>query len=226
MAIRFILIVLALPVTPGKMRYRRITGTFGGAGPFTHRRKGAILMSPFAPALEVMWVIFKWGIPFVLLLAVGTWARQWIEEKVSVRRPIRARKPRRSRKEKRAEVGRLAREKGLAFEAELSRLFRAAGWEVEETPLSGDNGVDLIVRYRSRRYAIQAKDHRSRVGPGVVDAVYSGRDFHECDTAIIIAPGGVTDQARAKAAKLGVLIWGTTDIVRLHTAAQSTVPTN
>lgn len=184
-------------------------------------------MSQFQPALEVMWVIFKWGIPFVLLLALLTWAGRWIEEKTSGRRRVPERKPRRSHKEKRGEVGRLAREKGLAFEAELSRLFRAAGWEVEETALSGDNGVDLIVRYKSRRYAIQAKDHQKKVRPDAVDAVYSGRAWHECDTAILIAPGGVTDQARAKAAKLGVLIWGTIDMVRLREhASQASAPMN
>lgn len=180
------------------------------------------------PMFEVMWVILKFGIPFVLVLGLLMWAKDRIEAKILGARPGRGqtpRQPRRSRKEKRAEAGRLAREKGLAFEAELIRLFRAAGWQVEETPLSGDQGVDLIVRYSSRRYAIQAKDHQRKVGPDAVDAVYSGKACYECDAAILIAPGGVTDQARAKAAKLKVLLWVDTDLQRLRKAAQGALLT-
>lgn len=31
-------------------------------------------------ALTTWWLVFRWGIPFVLLLALLTWASRWIDE--------------------------------------------------------------------------------------------------------------------------------------------------
>lgn len=107
-------------------------------------------------------------------------------------------------------------ENGRAFEAKLAKSFRATGWHVEETPSSGDFGVDLIITKEDQRVAVQAKHHRKPVTGKAVDAVYGGKDYYVCQRAILIAPGGVTDLARVKADKIGVGIWGKQELAGLY----------
>ena len=49
---------------------------------------------------------------------------------------------------------------GREFERELSTLFGQAGYLVEHTPSSGDQGVDLILRKDGQITVVQCKSHR------------------------------------------------------------------
>ena len=46
---------------------------------------------------------------------------------------------------------------GIEFERELAKLYRARGYRVEFTPVSGDQGVDLILRNNGKTTVVQCK---------------------------------------------------------------------
>ena len=63
---------------------------------------------------------------------------------------------------------------GLAFELELAKLYRRIGYSVQETPPSGDGGIDLIISDDGKRTEkiIQCKRHKARVGVGAARDLY------------------------------------------------------
>ena len=56
---------------------------------------------------------------------------------------------------------------GLAFERELGNLHGKLGHDVETTPITGDQGVDLIVKKNGLTTTVQCKSHQQPVRPAV-----------------------------------------------------------
>jgi hypothetical protein len=54
--------------------------------------------------------------------------------------------------------------KGTSFEKKFCRLLRDAGYVVRTTPISGDDGIDIIAKKSGERVVIQCKNHDSKVG--------------------------------------------------------------
>jgi restriction system protein len=67
---------------------------------------------------------------------------------------------------------------GLAFEREVTLLFRNLGYDAKRTSYSGDGGVDIILLGDGRRILVQCKAHRNNISPGVVRELY-GTMMHE-----------------------------------------------
>jgi hypothetical protein len=81
---------------------------------------------------------------------------------------------------------------GVAFENELARLFRGLGYQVSQTPRTGDGGVDLILLKNDRKTVVQCKAHDKKIPIGVArELVASIQDF-KADDAIIACLEGVT----------------------------------
>jgi restriction endonuclease Mrr len=58
--------------------------------------------------------------------------------------------------------------KGTAFEKKFCRLLRDAGYTVKTTPLSGDDGIDIIAEKSGERVVIQCKNHTNKIGAAEV----------------------------------------------------------
>jgi len=95
---------------------------------------------------------------------------------------------------------------GLAFEVECAAVFRARGWRVTTTPISGDHGADLILRNGSRIIAVQCKNYKGRAGNRAVQEVYAARSYYRAQEAIVICPGGFTRHAEQMAGRIGVML--------------------
>jgi hypothetical protein len=62
--------------------------------------------------------------------------------------------------------------KGNAFEKKFCRLLNDAGYVVRTTPISGDDGIDIIAEKSGERVIIQCKNHNSKIGaPEVRDFI-------------------------------------------------------
>ena len=81
---------------------------------------------------------------------------------------------------------------GPEFEQELGMLFRQDGYLVEQTPSSGDQGVDLILRKDGQVTVVQCKSHRNPVGPAVARELYGSLLHFGADSAILACTGGFT----------------------------------
>lgn len=109
----------------------------------------------------------------------------------------------------------LDRLRGSEFESYLAGLFRAQGYAVELTPVSGDYGADLILVKNGHRIAVQAKRYVGSVGVAAVQEALSGQAYYRCDTAWVVTTGAFTTNAVELAKKSGVKLIGRSDIGNL-----------
>ncbi len=81
---------------------------------------------------------------------------------------------------------------GVEFERELGGLFRAIGYGVERTPISGDQGVDLVLRKNGETTVVQCKAHKNGVGPAVARELFGSMVAFGAQRAILACTGGFT----------------------------------
>jgi HJR/Mrr/RecB family endonuclease len=91
-------------------------------------------------------------------------------------------------------------EDGFEFEIWCAEQIQRQGWEIEATPKSGDQGVDIIVRRDGFTVAVQCKRYSSPIGNAAIQEVHAGRTFVGAKGAIVIGTGGFTKAARSIAA--------------------------
>ena len=96
--------------------------------------------------------------------------------------------------------------KGLNFENLCFQKLRAQGWEVKQTPVSGDQGVDLIASIDDIRLCIQCKDHQKAIGNKAVQEIYAGKKYWLGTHAILISRSGFTKSAQNLAMSSKVLL--------------------
>ena len=96
--------------------------------------------------------------------------------------------------------------KGLNFENFCFQKLQSQGWDVKETPLSGDQGVDLIASIDDLRLCIQCKDHKKAIGNKAVQEVYAGKKYWLGTHAILISRSGFTKSAQRLALSSKVIL--------------------
>ena len=97
---------------------------------------------------------------------------------------------------------------GIAFEELICEILVANGFELaENTPATGDYGVDILARQNGITYAIQCKRYHEPVGIEAVQQVYAGRAYYECHVALVLTNQTFTAPAQKLADKLGVVLW-------------------
>tara|TARA_B100000212_G_scaffold329296_1_gene294395 strand:- start:209 stop:445 length:237 start_codon:yes stop_codon:yes gene_type:complete len=74
------------------------------------------------------------------------------------------------------------------------QILISKGWRVEETPKSGDQGIDLIASIEKYRLCIQCKDHKKAIGNKVVQEVSAGKKYWTGTHAILVSQSGYTKQ--------------------------------
>jgi restriction endonuclease Mrr len=94
---------------------------------------------------------------------------------------------------------------GPDFERFMADLLRQKGYQVEETPLSGDQGVDLIVPdLDGKRVVIQLKRWTGPVGNNAIQATFAGMAHYQADEGWIITTSTFTKSARELARSTSV----------------------
>ena len=97
---------------------------------------------------------------------------------------------------------------GFEFEELTCDILVANGFEIaQNTQNSGDFGVDVIAERDGVIYAIQCKRYSGPVGIDAVQQVYAGRDFYECNVAVVLTNSYFSRAAQRLADKIGVVLW-------------------
>ncbi len=86
--------------------------------------------------------------------------------------------------------------KGIKFENHCMQILKQHGWEVKETPNTGDQGVDLIASINDLRICIQCKDHEKSIGNKAVQEISAGKLFWKGTHAILVSRSGFTKSAQ------------------------------
>jgi hypothetical protein len=99
---------------------------------------------------------------------------------------------------------------GVEFEAHIARLLRSAGYDVQGTPVTGDQGADLIAKKDGRTIIIQAKRYQGTVGNKAVQEVISAVAFYGGNEGWVVTNSTFTSSAIDLAQKAKIkLIDGT-----------------
>jgi HJR/Mrr/RecB family endonuclease len=90
---------------------------------------------------------------------------------------------------------------GGEFEEYLTNLFQALGYKAENTKISGDQGIDVLVARNGKKYGIQAKYYSQPVGNSAVQEVIAGREYFNLSKGIVITNASFTKSAQDLAEK-------------------------
>lgn len=93
------------------------------------------------------------------------------------------------------------------FEHYCAYYFELSGFAVKMCGLGGaDGGIDLIIRKKGKRYVVQCKHWKARVGVGTVREMFGVMAAERFDGVYIVSINGYTkaarDWARGKPIKL------------------------
>ena len=111
---------------------------------------------------------------------------------------------------------------GQEFEYFCAELLRANGYDdVEVTPGSGDQGIDVIAYKDGIKFGIQCKCYSSDIGNKAVQEAYSGKEFYGCHIGAVLSNRRFTSSAKDLASRNRILLWDRDYLVGLMKNADS-----
>ena len=96
---------------------------------------------------------------------------------------------------------------GFEFENYVSSLFENMGFNVSNTKLTQDQGVDIIAKKGNYNYAIQTKCYKGTIGNFAIQEVVAGLKYYNADKAIVITNSTFTKSAIELARSNNVELW-------------------
>lgn len=96
--------------------------------------------------------------------------------------------------------------RSVEFEQYLEEVLTTLGYEVEQTKITGDQGVDLVVVKNGYRIAIQVKGYVSSVGNAAIQQAYAGMAHYSCHGCAAITNSRYTSAAEGLAQSTNCLL--------------------
>lgn len=94
---------------------------------------------------------------------------------------------------------------GVEFELHVAELLRSVGIkDVSTTPVTGDQGGDLLFTWEGTKYVVQAKRYTGSVGNKAVQEAHAAKGFYGCDRAWVVTSSRYTSSAKALAKELQI----------------------
>ena len=75
---------------------------------------------------------------------------------------------------------------------------------VAGTPITGDQGGDVLFSFGGRKFVVQCKRYRETVGNKAVQEAHAAKGFYQCEHAWVVASSDFTPSAHKLASALGV----------------------
>lgn len=113
---------------------------------------------------------------------------------------------------------------GAEFEAFCADRLRDCGWEVRLTPLSHDQGVDVIAEKSGVRVALQCKLYAKPVGNSAVQEIAAGRVHQQAHYGAVVTNGTFTPSAKELSATNGIRLLHYSDLPQLGSMLRQPVP--
>jgi restriction system protein len=102
------------------------------------------------------------------------------------------------------------------FEAFCAERLRACGWDVRLTPLSRDQGVDVIADKNGVRVVLQCKLYSNPVGNKAVQEIAAGRIHQQAHHGAVVTNCSYTTSAKELASTNGIRLLHHTDLPQLE----------
>lgn len=71
---------------------------------------------------------------------------------------------------------------GQEFERAVADIFTSMGYQISMTPITGDQGIDIIAVRNGTRIGIQAKCYTGKVPNSAVQEVVAGKEYLWCSS--------------------------------------------
>ncbi len=114
---------------------------------------------------------------------------------------------------------------GVEFEGYIARLLKQLGYtDVTGTPVTGDQGADLIAKKNGGIYVIQAKRYAKPIGNSAIQEVVGALKFYNGQRAWVITNSTFTPGAVALAQKNDVKLTDGQGIARMIIQAEKETP--
>lgn len=104
---------------------------------------------------------------------------------------------------------------GEEFEQFLKIHFEQLGCIVTTTKTSNDYGADLILDYKGRTIAVQAKRYNSTIGVKAIQEVIGSMAYYETDTGLVVTNSNYSRNAEELAFANDVILWDRDVLVRM-----------
>lgn len=105
------------------------------------------------------------------------------------------------------EIEKIDKMSGGEFEDFLEVLFNNKGYKVQNMPLSGDFGADLVVQKDNDKIAIQAKRYSNKVGLHAIQEVIGSMAYYNCNKGMVITNSYYTKSAIKLAKVNNIILW-------------------
>jgi len=100
---------------------------------------------------------------------------------------------------------------GLGFEHAVARIYREQGFDVELTPRTNDQGVDLILKKNGKVSIVQCKAYSSNVGVSAIRELAGARaSWLNAEEAILVTLYDFSSGAKHFAAQHGITLFSVT----------------
>lgn len=106
---------------------------------------------------------------------------------------------------------------GIQFEEFLMIRYKSMGYEVRDTPKSGDFGAGLLLQKDSKKIVVQAKRYTKSVGIKAVQEVTSAKPYYLADEAWVITNSYFTKAAVTLASSNNVKLIDREQLIDLMT---------
>jgi len=83
----------------------------------------------------------------------------------------------------------------VEYEQYCLSIFRLEGWTAKATPVTGDQGADLVCESGGFRVVVQCKQYSQSVGNSAVQEVLAARVFYEAALAAVVTNASFTKSA-------------------------------
>ena len=112
---------------------------------------------------------------------------------------------------------------GRELEREMAVLCKHLGYRVESTPVSGDGGVDLILKNKSgEKVVVQCKSYKSPVGPAAARELYGSMMDFGAPKAVLVCPAGFTRGVEEFVNGKPIDLVAAEDLIRLAACSEAT----
>jgi restriction system protein len=105
---------------------------------------------------------------------------------------------------------------GQDFEAYLMKLLHRLGYtDISGTPVTGDQGADVLATKDGKRIVIQAKNYREPVGNAAVQEVSAAVSFYSGDEGWVVTGSTFTSAAKQLARRCNIRLIDRFDLEKM-----------
>jgi len=109
--------------------------------------------------------------------------------------------------QKKSTLGDFSELNGAEFEEYLEQFFSFLGYSVIKTPLTGDQGADLIIEKDGEKIVVQAKKYSGKVSNKAVQEIVGARNHYKADKGIVVTNSSFTKSAIELALTNDIELW-------------------